>query len=66
MKATQPFQLTLVLLVAFVAGTSSLRAWNYNEEGLTDDGGGTYNFLYEQNTFGYYVNKNKRAITPMT
>ena len=64
MKTKQTIRLTAVVLMALMAGVSPMwAAWNFEEEGLTDDGGGTYNFRYMQQQFRYKVNKNVDHIT---
>ena len=63
MKAKQYLQTIAVVLVALLADATTAWGWNFNEEGLSDEGGGTYNFRYMQDSFGYYVNKNERAIS---
>ena len=63
MKTKQYLQTIAVMLVILFGGTTTAWAWNFNEKGLSDEGGGTYNFRYTQNSFGYYVNKNERAIS---
>lgn len=55
MKAKQTFQLIVTMLVTFIVGTSATMAknWNYSREAVADEGGGTYDFRYDQKNFRY-------------
>jgi len=43
------------MLVALIAGSTTTLAknWNFSKEGVADEGGGTYDFRYDQKNFRY-------------
>ena len=45
--------MAVVLIALMASGPAMAKKWNYSKEGVADDGGGTYDFRYDQKNFRY-------------
>ena len=45
--------MAVVLIALMASGPAMAKNWNYSKEGVADDGGGTYDFRYDQKNFRY-------------
>ena len=55
MKGKEYIRLTAAMVVFLIVGSMPTvgKNWNYSKEGVADEGGGTYDFRYDQKNFRY-------------